>query len=49
MMQLLRKFEDKMLRIDSNKIFIAVCILVVIVLMTICVGMAIIVTKLATS
>jgi hypothetical protein len=49
MMGLLRKFEDRILRIDSNKLFIFACILVVLVLMVICVGAAILITALATS
>lgn len=49
MMALLRKFEQKILNIDSNKLFVFVCVLVVLVLMVICVGAAIIITDLATS
>lgn len=48
-MKWLRKFEEKMINIDSNKLFIFACILVVLTLMAFCVGVAIIVTKLATS
>jgi hypothetical protein len=44
-----QKFEDRILRIDSNKLFIFACILVVLVLMVICIGAAILVTMLATS
>jgi hypothetical protein len=49
MMGLLRKFENRILKIDSNKLFIIACVLVVLVLMVICVGAAILVTTLATS
>lgn len=49
MMTLLRKFEQKILDIDSNKVFVFVCILVVLVVMVICVGAAIIITDVATS
>jgi hypothetical protein len=48
-MSWLRKFEEKMISIDNNKIFVFVCILVVFILMIMCVGAAIIITQLATS